>query len=469
VTVTTPSGDDEAGAEPDEAGVLPRTIAVITLGGLAIALVLPTSRRRISSGAMLTVLVVGLAGLAAACVPPPPDAPPPAPRIFSRAEWGANEALRNCGPDYASDVYMGIIHHTVNPNGYSPAETPGIIRGIYAFHTQGQGWCDIGYNFLVDRYGTIYEGRFGGITNPVIGAHAAPYNPGSFGAAVIGDFSAAGPTAESVNALVALFRWKLSVHGVNPYAGVFINGGWFDPIVGHRDVNQTACPGSLHGHLGAIRDAVKPFVFYGTPTGNIDVVDRDDGSIRVRGWTLDPDTANPINVHIYVGGPYGVGTGVYFGPAATNRPDVGAAYPGYGNHHGFDVTAAAFGPGNKVCVYAMGVPPGGNPLLGCKNYRAKPIGNFEAAGRLGSTIRLQGWALDHDTLGPIKIRVFQDGRRIGTGVASLHRGGVADAYPNMGPNHGFDFTVSGSAGLVCLAAVNTGLGSGPKGLGCRAV
>ena len=461
VTVTTPSSDDELGTEPDEAGVLPRTVAVVTLLGVAIALVLPSNRRRLSSGALLTVLVVGFASLAVVWAPAAHGQQIPAgPRIFSRADWGANEALRRCGPDYASDVYMGIVHHTVNPNGYSPAETPGIIRGIYAFHTQGNGWCDIGYNFLIDRYGSVYEGRAGGITNPVIGAHAAPFNTGSFGAAIIGDFSFTGPTGASVASLINLFQWKLSVHGVNPYGGVFINGGWYDPIVGHRDVNQTSCPGQgLYGQLGAIRAAIKPGVVYGTPFGNIERASRKGTKVRITGWALDPDTAQPINVHVYVGGPYGIGRGVYFGPANANRPDVGAAF-GKGNAHGFNLVQPAFGPLNMVCIYPQGVGPGGqSPLMGCKSFRVDPRGNLEVARRNGNTIRVKGWALDHDTRDPIRIRVFVNGVRLATGRADEARPDVGDAYPGMGDNHGFDLTVQGGGGFLCVKMVNEGMGT----------
>jgi uncharacterized protein with LGFP repeats len=79
--------------------------------------------------------------------------------------------LRTSAPRYSSTIYAGWVHHTVNANDYSSAEVPGIIRSIYAYHMQGRGWSDIGYNFLVDRFGRLWEGRSGGIDRPVIGAH----------------------------------------------------------------------------------------------------------------------------------------------------------------------------------------------------------------------------------------------------------------------------------------------------------
>src|SRR5207247_5809587 len=89
------------------------------------------------------------------------------PRIVTRAQWGADEHLRNCGPDYSRVLKVAFVHHTDNPNDYSPGQSAGIVRSIYWFHTQVRKWCDIGYNFLVDRYGKVFEGWFGGMTQPV--------------------------------------------------------------------------------------------------------------------------------------------------------------------------------------------------------------------------------------------------------------------------------------------------------------
>ena len=112
-------------------------------------------------------------------------------------------------------MHAGFVHHTVNANDYTRAQVPAIIRGIYAYHTQSRGWCDIGYNFLVDRFGRIWEGRYGGVDRPVVGAHTLGYNDDAFAMSAIGNFDvtpavggdAATPTAR-------LFAWKLSLHGV---------------------------------------------------------------------------------------------------------------------------------------------------------------------------------------------------------------------------------------------------------------
>ena len=113
------------------------------------------------------------------------------PTIYSRADWGADERLRDCCVEYG-EVHAGFVHHTVNANGYSRAEVPAILRGIYAYHTQSRGWRDIGYNFLIDRFGRIWEGRYGGITLPVVGAHTLNYNENSFAASAIGNYQSPG-------------------------------------------------------------------------------------------------------------------------------------------------------------------------------------------------------------------------------------------------------------------------------------
>ena len=100
----------------------------------------------------------------------------PKPVIYSREQWGANERMRDQGSLHYFEVHAGFVHHTVNANGYSRAEVPGILRSIYAYHTQSLGWSDVGYNFLVDKFGRIWEGRAGGVDRPVVGAHTLGYN-----------------------------------------------------------------------------------------------------------------------------------------------------------------------------------------------------------------------------------------------------------------------------------------------------
>ena len=114
--------------------------------------------------------------------------------IYSRAQWGADESMRDGSPSYF-EVHGGFVHHTVNANDYKRKDVPAIIRSIYAYHTQSRGWSDIGYNFLVDRFGRIWEGRYGGVDRPVVGAHTLNYNSYSFAMSAIGNFELVQPSA----------------------------------------------------------------------------------------------------------------------------------------------------------------------------------------------------------------------------------------------------------------------------------
>jgi hypothetical protein len=147
--------------------------------------------------------------------PPPAQAIAGQPPIVTRKQWGADDRLRKGSPSYASKIVMGVVHHTAGSNKYSRSDAPAVIRGIYRYHTQSRGWSDVGYNFLVDRYGTIYEGRHGGIDRAVIGAHAGGFNTYTFGAALVGTFTDATPPAAMRTAMDALLAWKYDVHHVD--------------------------------------------------------------------------------------------------------------------------------------------------------------------------------------------------------------------------------------------------------------
>jgi hypothetical protein len=176
------------------------------------------------------------------------------PRIFTREQWGADERLRDGRPSYGT-ISAGFVHHTVNANAYSRAEVPGILRSIYAYHTRSRGWSDIGYNFLVDKFGRIWEGRYGGVARPVIGAHTLGYNDDSFAMSAIGNFETARPSDAMLRAYGKLFAWKLGLHGIDPTdMSRTVNGDSFAAVNGHRDAGSTACPGRhLYEKIPAIR------------------------------------------------------------------------------------------------------------------------------------------------------------------------------------------------------------------------
>lgn len=168
------------------------------------------------------------------------------PTIYPRSQWGADETLRKGTPSYGT-VKAAVVHHTAGTNTYTADQVPGIIRGVYAFHVGGRGWNDIGYNFLIDRFGRTWEGRAGGIELPVVGAQAGGFNSQTFGASTLGDFTSVAPPAAVVTAQTRLAAWKLGLAHVDPTATTTIDGkGVLPTIIGHRDLSQTSCPGAKY-------------------------------------------------------------------------------------------------------------------------------------------------------------------------------------------------------------------------------
>lgn len=180
---------------------------------------------------------------------------PAMPTIYSRAQWGADESIRNKSSLRYGTVSAGFVHHTVNANDYTEAQVPGIMRSIYAYHVKSRGWSDIGYNFLVDRFGRIWEGRYGGVDKNVVGAHTLGYNDYSFAMSAIGNFDVVEPPDVMLRAYGALFAWKLALNGVNPASTAQkVGKSTFQAINGHRDAGKTACPGRyLYAQLPTIR------------------------------------------------------------------------------------------------------------------------------------------------------------------------------------------------------------------------
>ena len=221
------------------------------------------------------------------------------PSIVPRSSWGADERIRRGPPSYATGVRFAIVHHTAGRNGYSRAEAAAIVKGIQLFHVQGNGWNDIGYNFLVDRFGTVYEGRFGGVDRDVVGAHAQGFNTGSVGVALLGTYEEVAPSAPAQDAIARLIAWRLEVALVDPTAFLtFISGGsdryptgvpvLLNGVSGHRVTGFTACPGDvLYGRLGAIAASARGMggskIFEPTVTVS-------GSSVRVRGRLSQPQS-----------------------------------------------------------------------------------------------------------------------------------------------------------------------------------
>jgi hypothetical protein len=189
-----------------------------------------------------------------------------APPIIPRSAWGG-DTLKLRGETSYGQVQLAFVHHTVNANDYGPEDSAGIVLAIAKYHVDHNGWNDLGYNFVVDRYGQVFEGRAGGVDLAIAGAQAQGYNSVSTGVACLGTFTAEAWTDEGMEALAHLIGWKLSLHAV-PVAGevtVTSAGGeanrypagravTFQRISGHRDGNATECPGDLlYGQLEDLR------------------------------------------------------------------------------------------------------------------------------------------------------------------------------------------------------------------------
>jgi hypothetical protein len=241
--------------------------------------------------------------------------PPP---IISRTEWGGDTVPPRAAPDYGV-VQLAFVHHTVTANDYAPEDSAAIVLGIARYHRDSNKWNDIGYNFLVDKYGQIFEGRAGGIDQAVVGAQAQGYNAQSTGISCLGTYEEIAQTEQGLDALARLIGWKLSLHGV-PVQGqitVISAGGssnryragtpvTLQRISGHRDGDKTSCPGGmLYGQLDALRTRA---VRYAGPVPSSGALTVRAASSRVRaprpvgvsGTMRFPDGSSPGNAPLAV-------------------------------------------------------------------------------------------------------------------------------------------------------------------------
>ena len=205
----------------------------------------------------------------------PPTSVPPrtlsfaaAPAIVPRLSWGADESIRRAGPYFAESLRFALVHHTAGSNNYTRAESAAIVRGIQVYHVKANGWNDLGYNFLVDKYGQVFEGRYGGVEQNVVGAHAEGFNTGSVGVAMIGTYTGSGISAVARDSLARLLAWRLDVAHVDPLSTLsWPSGGnarfprgvpvFLRTVSGHRDAGFTECPGSaLYAQLNDLAGRV---------------------------------------------------------------------------------------------------------------------------------------------------------------------------------------------------------------------
>ena len=276
-----------------------------------------------------------------------PDASVPArrlqaagqPAIVPRSGWKADESIRRANPSFAPAVRLALVHHTAGANGYTAAQAPAIVKAIQVYHVKGNGWNDIGYNFLVDRFGTVYEGRYGGIERNVVGAHAEGFNTGSVGVALLGEYGSLAVAATARDALARLLAWRLDIAHVDPATTQsFISGGnarfpaglpvFLRTVSGHRDTGFTDCPGTalynlLTSMAGNAAQIGLPKLFAPTVTGTV------PGQVRFRARLSAP---MPWAVDIYdaagatVAGGYGATQDVDWSWDARSLPSESYTY-----------------------------------------------------------------------------------------------------------------------------------------------
>ncbi|MGH3555820.1 MAG: peptidoglycan recognition protein family protein, partial [Mycobacterium sp.] len=200
-------------------------------------------------------------------------APGQPPNIIGRSHWGADELVRCHDRPYHEGIHAAVVHHTAESNDYTPEDSAAIVQSIYAYHTRTLGWCDIAYNALVDKYGQVFEGRAGGINEPVEGDHAGGFNRGTWGVAMIGNFDDVAPTPIQLRTVGRLLGWRLGMDRVDPHGTVTLvsDGGPYTnfptgaaatlpTIFSHRDVGNTDCPGNAaYPLLDEIRDVAARF------------------------------------------------------------------------------------------------------------------------------------------------------------------------------------------------------------------
>ena len=298
------------------------------------------------------------------------------PAVTPRRSWQADERIVRAAPRYAPTLRFAVVHHTAGSNAYGPGDSAAIVKGIELYHVKANGWNDIGYNFLVDRFGQVFEGRGGGMDRNVIGAHAQGFNTGSVGVALIGMYTSKAPSPEAEQAIARLLAWRLDVAHVDPgSSGLVTSGGnpkyrpgagvYVRAVSGHRDTDFTSCPGDrLYARLGALTEMAATT---GLPKLYDPAVRGSLGKI-MRFWAR---LSQPLAWTVTVSGPGGTRvasrTGVgdrvsWFWDSST--VDSGARYTWAIEAPGVRPARGAFGPGRPpppALPPPAAAPPAGPP------------------------------------------------------------------------------------------------------------
>ncbi|HEX7107378.1 MAG TPA: N-acetylmuramoyl-L-alanine amidase, partial [Acidothermaceae bacterium] len=397
------------------------------------------------------------------------------PAILTRAQWGADESLRlsacPSGPEYTGSPKVAFVHHTVTSNSYAAGDVPAIIRSIYAYHVQGEGWCDVGYNFLVDKFGRIWEGRAGGVDKAVLGAHTGGFNTDSFGVSLIGTYTSVTPPPAMVDAVSKLIAWKLAMAYDNPVGRTTLTAAPFsgsrfasgtrvdlNVISGHRDVDLTSCPGSgAYALLPQIRQMaladigaglVNPAAIVTTPRslstgGSVHVT---AGLLAPGDWQLAVQDSGGNTVRTIAG------SGASIDTVWDMTGDDGAALP----NGVYSLTLTSSQNGQSARPWSTQIVIGG------------AFGSFEHAQVSTGQVEVTGWAARATTTNPASLTVTVSGSVAGSGTTGGSRPDVTAVYPAYPADRGYDITVPASPGghTVCVRADNSDVGLPATTIGC---
>jgi hypothetical protein len=398
----------------------------------------------------------------------------PAFNARTRTEWGARPAVNT--PTVASSLRYAVVHHSASGNTYTAAQVPQVLRSVQAYHMDGRGWSDIAYNVVVDRFGTVWEGRGGGLDRNVVGAHAMGFNTSSVGVMVLGDYTAVQPSATSLESLAKVLGYKAALGGFDPTSTVTVTSGGSTTIpsgqqvtvprvVGHRDVGATSCPGSIYAQLATVRTRARQWAqWYATnsrPTGAVESATGPAGTVVVTGYVHDRDATGPTTVRATVAGRTATAT------ASLVRSDLSGrtGLEGWPTGVGFRATVAGVPPGvQTVCVEALdqGASTSAVPL-GCTQVVVEdPTGHAPVAANsavvgqrrsrgVGAKLR------DPDGPGPYQVAVLVDDRQLAV-VRSDAQGNLLAQVSGVDPG----------TRKVCLRVANVGAGSDTT-VACRTV
>jgi ell wall binding domain 2 (CWB2)/N-acetylmuramoyl-L-alanine amidase/FlgD Ig-like domain len=405
------------------------------------------------------------------------------PTIITRAQWGADESLRTTacpsGPEVTGAPQVAFVHHTATSNAYAPGDSAAIVRSIYAYHVLSNGWCDIGYNFLVDQYGQVFEGRYGGVDKAILGAHTGGFNTDSFGVAMIGTYNTVTPSAALETSLAQLIAWKLSLSYADPvgqatltaadFSGSLYPTGTkvtFNVISGHRDADSTDCPGNAgYATLPALAQQVLQDMGAGlvapasvitgrtvAANGNVAVT---AGMLAAGSWQLTVQDTSGNTVRTISGNGAGTGTPSDIATSWDMTNDSGVPVPA----GLYTMTLSSTQNGVSALPWSTPITIGG------------VFGSVDNAVPGGSKVEVTGYALRGVDTGTATVRVTVSAVTQGTGLATLPRTDIAATYAAYGSAHGFDVTVPATPGFhtVCVYGVNSDLGLPDSLLRCQGV